>query len=56
MKQKIMDFLKDKEKASLKDIYGLLPDVKPYTVRGTLNWLVNKGQIKRLDRGFYSHL
>ena len=54
MKQKIVDFLKNKEKVHLKDIYQQL-EVKPASIRATINLSIKKqdGVFERLGKGNY---
>lgn len=56
MNEEIIKFLADKDKVSLKDIYGAFPDKKPYLVRGYLNFLVKHNKILRVERGLYTHI
>ena len=49
-----MEHLSNVEKATLKEIYALLPEEKDYMVRTTLNYLTKHNKIKRIERGVYS--
>ena len=56
MKEEIIKHLIDKDRVSLVEIYLLFPGESKSKVRSILNVLVNTGKIKRLERGYYSHI
>lgn len=56
MKDKIIEYLTGKDRANISEIYNLFPDCNKPQVRSTLNAMVTKQVIKRLERGNYSHI
>ena len=46
-----MDFMKNKEKVGLRDLYGNFKDKTPASIRGTMN--VNKDVFEKVGKGFY---
>jgi len=53
IKNRIIDFMKDKEKVHLKEIYNFL-ELKPTIIRSVINIEVKKQRtFERLGKGYY---
>jgi len=49
--EKIMEFLKEKEKAQVKDIQEILPKITKRTLRRDLAVLTEQGKLKKIGKG-----
>jgi len=49
--EKVLEFLKGKEKLTLTEIYAVFENKN--SIRGTINLLVKKGTIQRIEKSTY---
>jgi uncharacterized protein (DUF433 family) len=54
LKEQIIEFMKEKESVSLKEIYQNFPDIKKESIRAIINLAIKKTEtFERIEKGKY---